>query len=96
MSESNNTITDTSPSVTLTVGQLRDMMREEIQEALSQNSHTEECLLTAEAAAGMLSVSPDWIYRNAKKLPFTRKIGPKMLRFSQQGLLKWLTTRKLS
>jgi len=96
MSESNNTITDTSPSVTLTVGQLREMMREAIQEALSHNSHTEECLLTAEAAAGMLSVSPDWIYRNAKKLPFTRKIGPKMLRFSQQGLLKWLTTRKLS
>jgi predicted DNA-binding transcriptional regulator AlpA len=47
-------------------------------------------------AAKMLSMSTDWLYRHAKKLPFTRKLGPKMLRFSHQGILKWIATRKLS
>ena len=51
-------------------------------------------LLTAEQAAGLLAVSPDWLYRHAKKLPFTRKLGPKMLRFSHEGILKWLATRR--
>ena len=52
-------------------------------------------LLTVDEAAVMLSVSPDWLYRN-KKLPFRRKLGPKMLRFSYQGIVKWMDTRKLS
>jgi predicted DNA-binding transcriptional regulator AlpA len=56
---------------------------------------SDERLLTVEQAAEMLSMSPDWLYRHAKKLPFTRKLGPKMLRFSYQGILKWLATRKL-
>jgi predicted DNA-binding transcriptional regulator AlpA len=56
---------------------------------------SDERLLSAEQAAQLLSVSPDWIYRHAKKFPFTRKLGPKMLRFSYQGILKWLPTRKL-
>ncbi|MGH7770943.1 MAG: helix-turn-helix transcriptional regulator [Candidatus Binatia bacterium] len=55
-----------------------------------------ERLLTAEEAAQLLSVSPDWLYRHAKRLPFSRKLGPKMLRFSYQGILKWLATRKPS
>jgi len=53
-------------------------------------------LLMAEEAAQTLAVSPDWLYRNAKRLPFTRKLGPRMLRFSQQGIQKWLTSRKTS
>ena len=62
------------------------------------NDHPEpeERLLSAEQAAQMMGVSPDWLYRHAKKLPFTRKLGPKILRFSYQGLLKWLATRRLS
>ena len=64
--------------------------------ALNGNKEAEERLLTAEEAAQLLGVSPDWLYRNAKKLPFTRKLGPKMLRFSYQGILKWLAIRKLS
>jgi excisionase family DNA binding protein len=64
--------------------------------ALNGDNGHEERLLTAEEAARVLSVSPDWLYRHAKKLPFTRKLGPKMLRFSYQGILKWLATRKVN
>ena len=57
----------------------------------SQNGHreskeSEDRLLDAGEAAMVLSVSEDWLYRNARKLPFTRKLGPKMLRFSQRGI----------
>jgi len=56
----------------------------------------EDRLLTVNEAAQLLSLSPDWLYRHAKKLPFARKLGPKMLRFDYRGMLKWLETRKLS
>ena len=64
--------------------------------ARRSTDETGDRLLTAEEAAEMLSVSPDWLYRHAKKLPFTRKLGPKMLRFSSQGIKKWLATRTLN
>ncbi len=53
-------------------------------------------LLMAEEAAQTLAVSPDWLYRHANRLPFTRKLGPRMLRFSEQGIQKYLATRKSS
>ena len=72
-----------------------------VKKLASQNSQkesreSEERLLDAAEAAKMLSVSEDWLYRHAKKLPFTRKLGPKMLRFSRQGILKWAESRKLN
>ena len=36
-----------------------------------------------------------WQWRNAKKLPFTRKLGPKMLRFSSAGIQTYLAVRKI-
>jgi predicted DNA-binding transcriptional regulator AlpA len=76
---------------------IRQAVREEIgQVGSKQKTTTEDRLLTAEGAAEMLSVSPDWLYRHGKKLPFRRKLGPKMLRFSQLGMLKWLETRKVN
>ena len=87
---------DSSLLVTLTVGQLKTIVWEESQKAAGQNAQQGDKLLDAEAACKDLSVSPDWLYRNAKRLPFTRKLGPRMLRFSQQGIQKWLTSRKTS
>jgi predicted DNA-binding transcriptional regulator AlpA len=76
-------------------GLLRRIIREEIHSLGSNGNHTgEDRLLDAEEAAKLLSVSPDWLYRKAKKLPFTHRLGPKMLRFSYLGILKWLATRK--
>ena len=81
--------------VTMTKGELRELLMEAIQAATSAQQEGDR-MLTAEEAAEQLAVSPDWLYRQAKKLPFTRKLGPKMLRFSYQGLVKYMATRKLS
>ena len=93
MNETNNN-TDSKPAAGLTVGQLKALVREEVESVQGANGHGEDRLLTAEEAAKVLSVSQDWLYRNAQKLPFARKLGEKMLRFSSQGMQKWLNTRK--
>ncbi len=76
---------------------VRQVVREEIQAAMGKNGHQDgDRLLDAEEASKILSVSEDWLYRHASQLPFTRKLGPKMLRFSYQGMQKYLATRKSS
>ena len=95
MKAPNNLSQDSSPSVTLTVGQLRELIRNEIKAVRSAEPDADR-LVNADEAARLLSVSEDWLYRHAKKLPFTRKLGPKMLRFSSQGIEKWLATRALN
>jgi len=82
---------DSTLLVTMTRGQLRELLLETVQVA-----RNEERWMDAKEAAKVLSMSEDWLYRNAKKLPFTRKLGPKVLRFSYLGMVKWLDTRKLS
>ena len=52
-------------------------------------------LLTVSEAAAMLRVSPRWLYRQAKNLPFARKLSRKVLRFSRSGLAKWLANKRL-
>lgn len=78
------------------LGAIRQAVREEIQSLIRRDDHESDRLLTAEKAAQMLSVSPDWLYRKARKLPFSRKLGPKMLRFSHLGIEKWIATKKIS
>lgn len=46
-------------------------------------------LLTAKEAAPLLGVTPRWLYRRAAGLPFTRRLGPKTLRFDAEGLARW-------
>jgi len=86
---------DSTLLVTMTRGQLRELLMEAIQAAKNAQQEVGR-LLSAEEAATLMSVSEDWLYRNAKKLPFTRKLGPKMLRFSLQGIKKWLATRTVN
>jgi predicted DNA-binding transcriptional regulator AlpA len=86
---------DSTLLVTLTVEQLRELLIEAIHGAKTAQQDTERWL-DAKEAAEMLSMSEDWLYRHAKNLPFARKLGPKMLRFSYQGLIKWMATRKVS
>jgi len=74
-------------------GLIRRIIREEIG-SLKTDATAEDRLLEAGDAAKLLSVSEDWLYRHAKKLPFARKLGPKMLRFSSIGIQKYLATRK--
>ena len=74
---------------------LRRIVREEIQ-AANQNGHQGDKLLDAKQAAEILCVGEDWLYHHHKKLPFTRKLAPRVLRFSYQGIQKYLATRKVS
>lgn len=50
--------------------------------------------LCAEEAAGILNVTPRWLYRHHKKLPFARRLSRKALRFSEAGLRKWLAAKR--
>jgi hypothetical protein len=66
------------------------------QEEKSQLTHGSEQMLMAKEAAALLACSTDYLYRNAKKLPFARRLAPKVLRFSRVGIVKWLETRRVT
>ncbi len=74
--------------------EVRKIVREEV--ARANGNHEGDHLLDAEEASKILSVSPDWLYRHGRQLPFTRKLAPRVLRFSAQGIQKYLATRKNS
>jgi predicted DNA-binding transcriptional regulator AlpA len=86
---------DSSLVVTLTVAQLKELVRQEARAAFTK-AEPNDRLLSVEEAAKMLDVSIDWLYRHSKKLPFTRKVGPKMLRFSSHGIGQWIASRKMA
>lgn len=44
--------------------------------------------LSVEEAARRLGVSTEYLYRHAKRLPFTRRVGRRLL-FSARGLERW-------
>lgn len=50
-------------------------------------------LLAIKEAAETLGVSTDWLYRQAPKLPFTVHLGGRQLRFSMQGIQRYIRTR---
>jgi excisionase family DNA binding protein len=68
---------------------VRQAVRAEVQDIM-RSIRDEDRLLTIEEVAERLSVSKDWVYRNGRRLSFTRKLGPKLIRFSETGLQKWL------
>ncbi len=61
--------------------------------AVEATPEAEDRLLTVQEAAEALSVTPDWLYRRSKSLPFARHLSRKQLRFSEQGLRKWAARR---
>jgi len=76
--------------------ELKAIIKEVVREALDEdaNRRFEERLLDINEAAKVLSMTTDWLYRSHRKLPFTRKLGNKSLRFSYKGMLKWIESRK--
>jgi predicted DNA-binding transcriptional regulator AlpA len=77
--------------------QIRQIVREEITMAIQNGALTvsqQDTLLSPEKAAELMGVAPRWLYRHAAKLPFTRRISRKNLRFSEAGLRRWLGARK--
>lgn len=47
-------------------------------------------LLKPEETAKYMSVTLRWLYRRADKLPFTRRLGRKTLRFSEAGMRRYM------
>ena len=50
--------------------------------------------LTPEEAAGLLGVRSAWLVRHHKRYPFSRRVSRKQIRFSEQGLRKWLAAKR--
>ena len=51
-------------------------------------------LIDATAAAKLLGTKVRWLYDRADDLPFTRRLGPRTLRFDEAGIRRWLETRR--
>jgi len=79
--------------VTLTVADLRAIVREEVRAELNGKHRGEDRLVDVKEAARLLATSRDWLYHNRKRLPFARKNGPKQLRFSLRGIQTWIAGR---
>ncbi len=61
-----------------------------IEAASRERSHQgDESLLDIAQAAARLSVTEDWLYRHARRLPFTRKLDG-LLRFSSRGIDRFI------
>ena len=52
-----------------------------------------EKLLDVRQAAERIGMSTDWLYRHKDKLPFTRPVGTRTVRFSDAGITRWLARR---
>ena len=52
------------------LGVIRQAVSKEVNSAGTRHESSEDRLLPVDEAAQMLSVSPDWLYRNAKRSPF--------------------------
>lgn len=57
---------------------------------------SEDRMLTPKEAAQLLRRSPRWIYRNAARLPFAKRVSPKTILCSEAGIKQWLTARLLN
>jgi excisionase family DNA binding protein len=77
-------------------GPLLDRLADKIAQRISiKSAPKEDRLLTVEQVCEFLNVTEEWVYHNAKKLPFVRKVGG-MLRFSANGLQRYIEATKFT
>ncbi|MGA8643870.1 hypothetical protein [Candidatus Binatus sp.] len=50
--------------------------------------------LSVDQAAAKLGRSPRWFYRNAKRLPFVKRLSRKVLLVSEQGMVRWIAVQR--
>ena len=55
---------------------------------------TEDRLLTIDEAAVILNTTTDHLYRHWKELPFAFKFSQRQLRFSLNGLQRWIASKQ--
>ena len=80
--------------VQLSTEELRAIIVEAVQAAVKGNPR-EDRLLTVAEVCQILKTTDEWVYHNAKRLPFVRKVGG-MLRFSSNGLQRYIESRKFT
>lgn len=51
-------------------------------------------LLAAKEVAQRMGVSTKYVYEHAGEFPFTCRVSPRALRFSEKGLERWLARRR--
>ena len=59
-----------------------------------QHEETADRALGATQAAAILGVSPQWLYRHTRTLPFARKLSRKKTVYSEAGIRRWLEMRR--
>jgi predicted DNA-binding transcriptional regulator AlpA len=79
--------------IQLSADDLRQIVREAVKSA--SRGAAEDRLIDVKEAAKILSVTPDWIYHHAKRLPFARKLDRKVLRFSVNGIQQYIEAKRL-
>jgi excisionase family DNA binding protein len=77
--------------------EIKEILREVIREELSANSigtrrDDDDGLVDVDSAAEYLSVSKSWLYKNADRLPFAKKVGGAR-RFDKHEMRRWLEAR---
>lgn len=80
--------------VQLSTDELRTIIADAVR-AEAKALTRDDKLLTVEQVCEVLNVEKEWVYHNAKKLPFVRKLGG-MLRFSSIGLQRYIEARKFT
>jgi excisionase family DNA binding protein len=76
----------------LLLDQIRVVVREEVAAAVKGSK--DDKLLTVQELCQVLNVTEAWVYHNARKLPFVRKVGG-LLRFSNNDLQRWIAAQRL-
>jgi len=80
--------------VQLSTDELRAIIENAVQAALKATPRDDR-LLNAAQVSEILNCKEDWVYHNARKLPFVRKVEG-MLRFSANGLQRYIESRKFT
>lgn len=78
--------------VQLSTDEPRLLVMESVQAAIRALLRDDR-LLTVEEVCQVLNVTEQWVYHNANKLPFVRKVGG-LLRFSSNGLQRYIESTK--
>jgi predicted DNA-binding transcriptional regulator AlpA len=71
----------------------RMWMRLTAQPAVASSPTHGDATVDVDEAARLLGMSRSWVYRHASRLPFTRRVGRRALRFSTSGIRRYLAAR---
>jgi predicted DNA-binding transcriptional regulator AlpA len=75
------------------LAQIEDEQHQEATRGPDMVNGAADRMLDVDEVAARLGFSKSYVYHRAKDWPFTRKLGPKALRFSEAGMERWLSSK---